>query len=67
VNPVSALTPGILRRIFEPLPQRESGGSHSWTPDPAPEASAGASELPSAIPPDVAGAAQTPVAASTAP
>ncbi len=40
VNPVSALTPGILRRIFEPLPQRESGGSHSWTPDPAPEASA---------------------------
>jgi hypothetical protein len=23
VNPVSALTPGILRRIFEPLPQRE--------------------------------------------
>ncbi|NJM41917.1 MAG: AsmA-like C-terminal region-containing protein [Anaerolineae bacterium] len=40
VNPVSALTPGILRRIFEPLPQRESGGSHSWTPDAAPEASA---------------------------
>ncbi|MEQ1491777.1 MAG: DUF3971 domain-containing protein, partial [Terricaulis sp.] len=23
VNPVSALTPGILRRIFEPVPQRE--------------------------------------------
>lgn len=34
VNPVSALTPGILRRIFEPVPQREAettmqpGGSH---------------------------------------
>jgi hypothetical protein len=24
VNPVSALTPGILRRIFEPVPQREA-------------------------------------------
>lgn len=27
VNPVSALTPGILRRIFEPLPQPEPRGS----------------------------------------
>lgn len=27
VNPVSALTPGILRRIFEPLPQPEPQGS----------------------------------------
>ena len=29
VNPASALTPGILRRIFEPAPQRQSGGAHS--------------------------------------
>jgi uncharacterized protein YhdP len=65
VNPVSALTPGILRRIFEPLPQRESGGSHSWTPNPAPEASAEAA--PAVTPPDVPAAAQTSVAASTAP
>ncbi|MGD9965091.1 MAG: DUF3971 domain-containing protein [Hyphomonadaceae bacterium] len=40
VNPVSALTPGILRRIFEPAPeretetpQRESGGMHSFHPE----------------------------------
>lgn len=36
VNPVSALTPGILRRIFEPVQSRESvapGGSHGWTPE----------------------------------
>lgn len=39
VNPVSALTPGILRRIFEPAPQRESetparesGGTHMFDP-----------------------------------
>lgn len=45
VNPVSALTPGILRRIFEPqqqpqpqperettAPQRESGGPHLFDP-----------------------------------
>jgi hypothetical protein len=39
VNPVSALTPGILRRIFEPAPQpepetpqRASGGAHSFDP-----------------------------------
>jgi hypothetical protein len=38
VNPVSALTPGILRRIFEPVPQREAparrgtGGAHSFNP-----------------------------------
>lgn len=29
VNPVSALTPGIFRRIFEPAPTRDSGGTHS--------------------------------------
>lgn len=38
VNPVSALTPGILRRIFEPLPQREGGAG-------------GAHSLPQALPP----------------
>lgn len=39
VNPVSALTPGILRRIFEPVPRREpetpargSGGAHRFDP-----------------------------------
>ena len=37
VNPVSALTPGILRRIFEPLTPRDTGGGHSFTPDAAPE------------------------------
>ncbi len=38
VNPVSALTPGILRRIFEPV-QREGGGEHSLVPlDPPPAA-----------------------------
>jgi uncharacterized protein YhdP len=29
VNPVSALTPGILRRIFEPAQPRNGGGAHS--------------------------------------
>jgi hypothetical protein len=40
VNPVSALTPGILRRIFEPVPQRqpetpqrETGGTHVFRPE----------------------------------
>lgn len=33
VNPVSALTPGILRRIFEPVRSSDAGGSHSWMPD----------------------------------
>ncbi|MEZ5995877.1 MAG: DUF3971 domain-containing protein [Hyphomonadaceae bacterium] len=39
VNPASALTPGILRRIFEPLPRREetpapppAGGAHMLAP-----------------------------------
>lgn len=39
VNPVSALTPGILRRIFEPVAPRD-GGAHSFQPDPTPEGSA---------------------------
>lgn len=41
VNPVSALTPGILRRIFEPPPQRDTGGTHALPP-PDPEAVAAA-------------------------
>jgi hypothetical protein len=41
VNPVSALTPGILRRIFEPPQPRDAGGSHSLPP-PDPEAVAAA-------------------------
>ena len=49
VNPVSALTPGILRRIFEPV-QRD-GGAHS-TPDRsaavAPSAAGGAAVAPAA-------------------
>ncbi len=43
VNPVSALTPGILRRIFEPAQPREAGGAHSLPP-PDPEAVAAAQE-----------------------
>ena len=31
VNPVSALTPGILRRIFEPV-RENSGGAHAMPP-----------------------------------
>jgi hypothetical protein len=51
VNPVSALTPGILRRIFEPPPQREAA---------APEAAANAAAPP---PAPVSGAhADTPAA-----
>jgi hypothetical protein len=38
VNPVSALTPGILRRIFEPIPQR---------PEPSATTGGGAHSLPS--------------------
>jgi hypothetical protein len=41
VNPVSALTPGILRRIFEPPQPRNEGGSHALPP-PDPEAVAAA-------------------------
>ncbi|MBL8548058.1 MAG: hypothetical protein JNL81_16480 [Hyphomonadaceae bacterium] len=61
VNPVSALTPGILRRIFEPAPQREpgataqrgSGGAHSFNPSGstpmAPDQSTPAGEAASAL------------------
>jgi hypothetical protein len=41
VNPVSALTPGILRRIFEPAQPRDTGGPLSLPP-PDPEAVAAA-------------------------
>jgi hypothetical protein len=41
VNPVSALTPGILRRIFEPAQRPDAGGSHALPP-PDPEAVAAA-------------------------
>lgn len=41
VNPVSALTPGILRRIFEPVQRPDAGGAHSLPP-PDPEAVAAA-------------------------
>jgi hypothetical protein len=66
VNPVSALTPGILRRMFEPLParetptpQRESGGTHSFSPaetpplapEPAPPAAESVEALASVTPP----------------
>lgn len=58
VNPVSALTPGILRRIFEPVPQRESetparesGGTHMFDP------SGSTPMAPDAIAPEVAPAA----------
>lgn len=46
VNPVSALTPGILRRIFEPV-QRGGGGAHSLPPmEPPPvDAVVGAGEV----------------------
>ncbi len=37
VNPLSALTPGILRRIFEPAPPRDSsGGMHALEPEAPP-------------------------------
>ncbi len=51
VNPVSALTPGILRRIFEPAPQRDPAGAHSLDapPEDAPEA---------ALDPEVQGASE---------
>ena len=41
VNPVSALTPGILRRIFEPAQPRDGGGAHALPP-PDPDAVAAA-------------------------
>ncbi|MGD9980158.1 MAG: DUF3971 domain-containing protein [Hyphomonadaceae bacterium] len=61
VNPVSALTPGILRRIFEPAPQREtetptreSGGMHAFRPEgstpQAPDVSTPVAEVADATP-----------------
>ncbi|QGZ95402.1 YhdP family protein [Terricaulis silvestris] len=52
VNPVSALTPGILRRIFEPVQPRErpasTGGAHAREAEEAPEAAA--VEAPASVP-----------------
>jgi hypothetical protein len=49
VNPVSALTPGILRRIFEPVQPRErpasTGGAHALEAEEAP-----AVEAPASVP-----------------
>jgi uncharacterized protein YhdP len=61
VNPVSALTPGILRRIFEPVrqrepetPQSETGGSHAFRPE-------GSTPMPpDSAPPAVSAANVTP-------
>lgn len=39
VNPISALAPGVLRRIFEPVPSRD-GGAHVLPPEEPPEAPA---------------------------
>ncbi len=59
VNPLSALTPGILRRIFEPAPQRPvPGGAHALPPELEPEAI----EQPSAASGDVAAPADELVA-----
>ncbi|MES1157322.1 MAG: AsmA-like C-terminal region-containing protein [Alphaproteobacteria bacterium] len=42
VNPLSALTPGILRRIFEPTPPRAGQRTAQTASPPAPNAPAGA-------------------------
>lgn len=57
VNPVSALTPGILRRIFEPTPPRDAGGAHSLPPQEEEEATA--SEAPANTPPPASASEQT--------
>ncbi|MBN8608282.1 MAG: hypothetical protein J0L81_15290 [Caulobacterales bacterium] len=56
VNPVSALTPGILRRIFEPV-QRETGGAHSLN-DSIIVAAESAPETPAEAAPETAPAMQ---------
>jgi hypothetical protein len=60
VNPVSALTPGILRRIFEPLPQREGnvGGAHSLPPALPPPEDVVTPPQPQAIAVEAAGSTQ---------
>jgi len=49
VNPVSALTPGILRRIFEPV-QRPAGGAHSWVQPQEAEGDAAEPEAAAPVP-----------------
>jgi hypothetical protein len=69
VNPVSALTPGILRRIFEPAPSREAapGGAHSLPPpDEAPQAEPAEEEVPAAPPQATVEGAFQPAAAAQA-
>lgn len=53
VNPVSIITPGILRRIFEPVSARQqNGGAHALTPEAAPaEAQADPAPPPEPVPP----------------
>ncbi len=58
VNPLSALTPGILRRIFEPVPPRDAqGGAHTNPPEEAP-----APVVPEPPPPEIAPLPDAPVA-----
>jgi hypothetical protein len=59
VNPMSALTPGILRRIFEPAQPRDTGGPHSLPP-PDPEAVAAAQTAAAAANAQTANAAPAP-------
>jgi hypothetical protein len=59
VNPVSALTPGILRRIFEPAPARDAGGAHSFQPEPEGSAPPEAAAPPPSDPAIEAPAADT--------
>jgi hypothetical protein len=61
VNPASVLTPGILRRIFEPAPQREApargGGAHSMAPEVLEEPAADAEATPPVVEPALTQAA----------
>jgi hypothetical protein len=70
VNPVSALTPGILRRIFEPAPSREAapGGAHSLPPADEPPQAEPAEEVVPPEPPQAGteGALQPAAAAQAA-
>src|SRR5262249_8093664 len=49
VNPVSALTPGILRRIFEPAQPRDRGAPHSSRPPDAQPAAAPPAAAPAPL------------------
>jgi hypothetical protein len=61
VNPVSALTPGILRRIFEPVQPREGGAQSAPPPEaPAPGPATPSSPEAAASPPRETAALETP-------